>query len=125
MGNFRFPFIEEKSYYGSIMDLKKIVIERLSQLQLGAVEAATAAGIERTYIRDIVEGKKKSVRADKLPMLAKALKLDPAALAAGQLVTTEATNGMSPEDAEFMDLWKKATKEERGVILALLRAKSS
>lgn len=107
------------------MDLKKIVIERLSQLQLGAVEAATAAGIERTYIRDIVEGKKKSVRADKLPMLAKALKLDPAALAAGQLVTTEATSGMSPEDTEFMDLWKKATKEERGVILALLRAKSS
>lgn len=106
------------------MNLKKIVDERLSQLKLGAVEAATAAGIERTFIRDIVEGKKKSVRADKLPLLAKALKLDAAALAAGKLLPADCTNDSNQEDAEFMDLWKNASAEDRGVILALLRAKA-
>lgn len=124
MGKFRFPFCGDKSYYGAIMNLKKIVDERLSQLKLGAVEAATAAGIERTFIRDIVEGKKKSVRADKLPLLAKALKLDAAALAAGKLLPADSTNDSNQDDAEFMDLWKNASAEDRGVILALLRAKS-
>lgn len=124
MGKFRFPFCGDKSYYGVIMNLKKIVDERLSQLKLGAVEAATAAGIERTFIRDIVEGKKKSVRADKLPLLAKALKLDAAALAAGKLLPADCTNDSNQEDAEFMDLWKNASAEDRGVILALLRAKA-
>ncbi len=66
--------------------LKEIVVERLKQLQIGAVEAATSAGIERTFIRDIVEDRKKSVRADSVIKLAKALKLDPAALARGELV---------------------------------------
>jgi|GEM_PF-3406391 len=71
-------------------NLKEIVEIRLEQLGLGAVEAATAAGIERTYIRDIVERKKKSVRADKLAALASALKIDAAALARGELVPVNA-----------------------------------
>lgn len=66
--------------------LKKIVEIRLEELGLGAVEAATAAGIERTFIRDIVEDKKKSVRSDKIANLARALKLDAAALAQNQMV---------------------------------------
>lgn len=125
MGNFRFPKNEEKSYYEYIMDLKKIVVERLSQLKIGAVEAATAAGIERTFIRDIVEGKKKSVRADKLALLANALKLDAAALAAGQLLASDFCSDMGNEDAEFLTLWREASTEDRGIIMALLRAKSS
>lgn len=66
--------------------LKEIVSQRLDQLGVGAVEAATRAGIERTYIRDIVEGRKKSVRADKLAQLADALGLDPVALSQGRSV---------------------------------------
>ncbi len=61
-------------------------MERLAQLELGPIEAATAAGIERTFIRDIVDGRKKSVRADSMVKLARALKLDPARLADGELV---------------------------------------
>jgi phage repressor protein C with HTH and peptisase S24 domain len=74
------------------MTLKEIVEKRLSQLHLGAVEAAVAAKIERTYIRDIVEGKKKSVRIDKLGALASALKLDPAALQRNELVPADETS---------------------------------
>lgn len=69
-----------------MLTLQEIVETRLTQLKLGAVEAAVMAGIERTYIRDIVEGRKKSVRTDKIHALAAALKLDPAALARNELV---------------------------------------
>lgn len=65
--------------------LKDIVSERLDQLGIGAVEAATQARIERTFIRDIVEGRKKSVRSDKMADLARALSLDPEALARNEL----------------------------------------
>ncbi|MDS1135598.1 S24 family peptidase [Nitratireductor indicus] len=66
--------------------LKDIVTTRLKQLGIGAVEAATAAGLERTFIRDIVEDKKKTVRADSIAGLARALSLNPSALANGELV---------------------------------------
>lgn len=66
--------------------LKEIVAKRLEELGLGPVEAAVQGGIERTFIRDIVEDKKKSIRSDKVESLARALKLDPAALARNELV---------------------------------------
>lgn len=66
--------------------LKEIVEIRLSELGLGPVEAAVHGGIERTFIRDIVEDKKKSVRSDKMAALAHALRLDPAALARNEMV---------------------------------------
>lgn len=69
--------------------LKEIVAERLKQLKVGPVEAAVGAGIERTFIRDILEGKKKSVRADKMEGLARALYLDASALARGELVPAD------------------------------------
>lgn len=61
-------------------ELQKVVVRRLDELGLGPVEAATKAGLERTYIRDIVQGKKHSVRTDKLEALARALQLDPSDL---------------------------------------------
>lgn len=61
-------------------ELQKIVMRRLDELGLGPVEAATKAGLERTYIRDIVQGKKLSIRTDKLESLARALHLEAADL---------------------------------------------
>ena len=54
--------------------LKERVARRLDELELGAITAATSVGLERTYIRDIVTGKKKSVSTEKLPVLAQALR---------------------------------------------------
>lgn len=95
--------------------LKDIVTERLDQLGIGAVEAASQAGIERTFIRDIVEGRKKSVRSDKVADLARALSLDPDALARNELKIASGDTRRSlvssfdpdaPEDTEI--------KPERG-----------
>lgn len=74
--------------------LQKIVVQRLEELGLGPVEAATRAGIERTYIRDIVEGRKRTVRSDKIDALARALQLDPSDLA--NQVATPSTDSMVP-----------------------------
>jgi hypothetical protein len=76
----------EKTYVRGMPSLKEIVENRLSELGLGPVEAAVHGGIERTFIRDIVEGKKKSVRSDKMAALARALRLDAAALARNEMV---------------------------------------
>lgn len=66
--------------------LKEIVEQRLHDLGLGPVEAAVHAGLERTFIRDIVEGRKKSIRADKLAALASALQIDADALSRNELM---------------------------------------
>ncbi|MCB9993092.1 MAG: S24 family peptidase [Hyphomicrobiaceae bacterium] len=64
-------------------DLKEIVAARLDQLGLKPIPAAVNGGLERGFIRDILEGRKKSVHVDKLPKLAAALQLDAADLAQG------------------------------------------
>ena len=68
------------------MTLKEIVEIRLQQLGLGPVEAAVAGGLERTYIRDILDDRKKSVRSDKAAALAAALSIDLTAMQQGKLV---------------------------------------
>ncbi|MDW6020283.1 hypothetical protein SAZ10_00740 [Mesorhizobium sp. BAC0120] len=64
-------------------------MKRLEELNMGPIAAANAGGIERTFIRDIIEGKKRSVRSDKLEGLARALHLDAAALARNEMVRVD------------------------------------
>ncbi|RYC10050.1 LexA family transcriptional regulator [Ciceribacter ferrooxidans] len=93
MGFILFPHSWEK-YYGHAMTnaLQTIVKTRLEELQIGPIEAATKAGLERTFIRDIVEGRKKAVRHDKIAVLAAAIRVDAAALGRNELVR------LSPDD---------------------------
>lgn len=70
--------------------LKIVVQNRLRALDLGPIEAATAAGLERTFIRDIVEGRKETIRQSSLAKLAAALRWSPTQLnaaLAGQVPT--------------------------------------
>lgn len=76
----------EFSYATGMSKLREIAIKRLSELGLGDVEAATSVGIERTFVRDLVIGKKKTVQVDGIPKLARALRLDPNALAREEAV---------------------------------------
>lgn len=55
--------------------LRQRVAARLRELQVGAVEAAQSVGLERNYIRDLLEEKKESFSHAKMPLVAKALKL--------------------------------------------------
>jgi SOS-response transcriptional repressor LexA len=54
-------------------ELRTRIRNRLQEMQLSAITAATEVGLERTYIRDFVIGKKASLRLDKQDLVAKAL----------------------------------------------------
>lgn len=54
-------------------DLQERVRARLEQLGRSPITAANNVGLERTYIRDFIGGKKKSISMDKLPLVARAL----------------------------------------------------
>lgn len=59
----------------AINELRQRVERRLRELEIGAVEAAEPVdGLERNYIRDLLEGKKESFNQSKLPLVAEALK---------------------------------------------------
>lgn len=57
--------------------LKEIVAERLRELDRNPFDAAKRVGLERSYLNDILIGKKTSVRNDKVPVLALALDMAP------------------------------------------------
>lgn len=56
--------------------IKRRVAERLSSLGFNPFEAARIAGLERSFINDLLVGKKQSIRGSKLPALAAALDCD-------------------------------------------------
>lgn len=66
------------------LTLKQIVSRRLTELGVGPIEATKDTGLERTFIRDIVEGRKQRVLS--YSKLAKALGLDALAMEAGEYV---------------------------------------
>jgi transcriptional regulator with XRE-family HTH domain len=65
-----------------VKSLRQIVEDRLTVLGKNPFEAARSAGLERSYLNDILIGRKTNVRNDKIPALAKALGLDTAMLIA-------------------------------------------
>jgi phage repressor protein C with HTH and peptisase S24 domain len=62
--------------------LKNFVAERLAATGRQPFEAARIAGLERTFVRDILIGRKKSVLAANIPKLAVALDTTPEEIAA-------------------------------------------
>lgn len=73
-GNFQVALCPE-SWEASNMakDLKSRVSERLAELNRNPTDAAKRGGLERTFLVDILHGRKKSVRGDNLQKLAAAL----------------------------------------------------
>jgi hypothetical protein len=96
-----------------MLTLKEIVVTRLEELHMGPIAAANAGGIERTFIRDIIEEKKRSVRSDKLEGLARALRLDAAALARNELVRLDDDKPAPPTSG------KPSGKHPKGATVAV------
>src|ERR1700744_2032741 len=53
--------------------LRERILDRLAELKRSPITAATSVGLERTYLRDFVKGKKDSLRSDKYDQVAQAL----------------------------------------------------
>jgi transcriptional regulator with XRE-family HTH domain len=67
--------------------LKEIVARRLSETGMNPFEAARRGGLERSFVNDILIGKKLSIRADKANQLAAALDLPVGAIVASGAVS--------------------------------------
>jgi hypothetical protein len=61
-------------------DLRMLVSRRLAELGINPFEAARRGGLERSFVNDILIGKKRSVRGDNIGKLAVALETDPVSL---------------------------------------------
>lgn len=85
----RSPSGVEISYSEGMNKLQTIVAERVSELGLKPVTAAQDVGLDRNFIRDLVRGKKATVKSENVDQLAKALRLDAAALARHEMIRLE------------------------------------
>ena len=65
-------------------EIGKYVEERLLALNKRPITAATEAGLERSYLRDLIVGKKQTIRADMIEKVAEAIGATPQELIALQ-----------------------------------------
>ncbi|MFC5760553.1 S24 family peptidase [Rhizobium sp. GCM10022189] len=80
--------------------LQEIVVKRLAELDLSPIVAATRKGLPRDFIRDIVRGKKATITAEKLWMLAEALDLDAEALARNEAIPARRNEEENADDRD-------------------------
>lgn len=66
------------------VEFRTRVQQRVDELGGESVRLAEASGLERNFIRDILTGKKKTVRASSIAKLAEALQCDPFWLQTGE-----------------------------------------
>ena len=85
--------------------LRDRIRERLAALDLNPFEAARLIPAERTFLNDLLIGKKKTIRANAIPAVAAALQCD-----AGYLMGTQPRprGGISPETPEKSPLARVA-----------------
>lgn len=76
VGNIPFALGLEKSDKSDMENrsLSQRVAARLTEIGVGPVEAALSVGLERNYIRDLVERKKRSISQEKTALVAEALR---------------------------------------------------
>lgn len=86
----RSPTGLEISYHPTMNKLQTIVSDRVAELDLKPVTAALEVGLDRNFIRDLIRGKKATIRAESVDQLARALRLDAAALARQEMVRLDA-----------------------------------
>lgn len=108
-------------------DYREITIARLAQLGLGPMEVITESGVpmDRYFIRDLVDGRKKTVRASSLPALAAVLRLDLDALVRGEMVPIEDVKDdglITAQVAEIARIMRDVDEDGRDAILGKARS---
>lgn len=114
--------------YDSGMTYQEIVEIRLKQLKIGPVEVVTRSSVamDRYFVRDLLMGKKRTVRSGSLPALAEVLQLDLKALAQGELVPTDSSEDDPTAIKAVVDevtrIMREADEDGRDAILGKARS---
>ena len=93
-------------------DLKTIVQRRLAELGINPFEAARRGHLERSFVNDILNGKKHSIRGDNATKLATALEVD--------VVYLLSQRDPLPEDAELLKRFHQSSSETQRIIKTIL-----
>lgn len=104
--------------------LPEIAAERLAELGLSPITAALSVDLDRYFIRDLVAGKKATVGSGSLPKVARALKLDAAALANGEKVPVDNEGDLAsldPDERELIQNFRASARSGRRSLLASSR----
>jgi SOS-response transcriptional repressor LexA len=92
----------------AINELRQRVERRLRELKIGPVEAAQSVpGLERNYIRDLIQGKKESFSQSKSPLVAQALQWTMTELLKTAEVLHFSGHGTAPESFSRIPLLDK------------------
>jgi SOS-response transcriptional repressor LexA len=112
VGNIPFAFSAGKSDKSAmaINELRQRVDRRLRELKIGPVEAAQSVpGLERNYIRDLIEGKKESFSQSKSPLVAQALRWNLAELLGSVEILHFSGHGAADDGIAKIPLLDKVT----------------
>ena len=94
-------------------ELRQRVEQRLRELKISAIEAAQSVqGLERNYIRDLIEGKKESFSQSKSPLVAQALQWNTTELLGTmdrKVFVSFSGHGAAAEDISKIPLLDKVT----------------
>jgi transcriptional regulator with XRE-family HTH domain len=80
------------------MNIRERVQARVDALGESAITLAKRVGLERGFINDILIGRKATIRFDKLPMVARALKCDPRYIT-GEISKPQPIGWLDPDEA--------------------------
>jgi transcriptional regulator with XRE-family HTH domain len=95
-------------------DLKTLVKRRLVELGINPFEAARRGRLERSFVNDLLNGKKRSIRGDNATKLAAALEVDVVSLLSRR-------DGPPPEDVELVKRFHQASPETQRIVNTILR----
>jgi transcriptional regulator with XRE-family HTH domain len=105
--------------------LGRAIHARMEALGMGQKHLALRAGLNETYVRDILAGKSKNPQAAKLAQLARALECEVADLLqlaaapeAGQLIT-------DPAELLLLSTWRQLPEQEREGVLDFIHFRLS
>ena len=102
--------------------LRARIRERLTALNMTAVEASRRLGVDRSYVAELLRGKKETIRPARLTELAGVLDCDPDYLTGAQPVPrlTDAAPGTTPlAGIVEAGAWRGADAEPRGEALPI------
>ena len=87
--------------------MQERVQSRLNALKINAFEAARRAGLRREFVSELLSGRKKSIRGDAIPKLARALECDPDYLTGHQPTITGGDGGLPGAGLVEPGVWRE------------------
>ena len=102
--------------------LQILIRTRLKELGINPTEAARRVGAQRTFVADVLAGRKRTIRADRQSLMAAALELDVADIASAMdtnptsaVVAGRAAKRFDSADADGLEWLMRGCFEELGL----------